>query len=562
MSDAVPQRWSYANQVASMSFNRRPSHTATVLRDNRNFQIVEPTQRGLYGLTFVALPALDPASPTPRLLIDPSTQQPFDRYSAMPDDFTPWVYPYLGVKRVGAPGSRLSFLFDDSIRSPDAEHTHPYEMVRQAAWAAHHKHKDNQVIQCAAYGNSLTEGWDKLVRSHTDGNRTVFTALPKPEVLHFIPALVYAVGDVDRDTNQPNDQLYFDSAPLGASLDDPLPIVMLTAATFRTLADRLNEFREGVGVVNDLSCLKWPRVTSSAFIHVFGLQQRNCPALANAQAERMSAFQRPSAPAGAPAATGWGARRVPSSNWRGADAESGKLGFGYDVFISVTGDGRSNGPRVPTEQVDRLAENRLRAPEQVFRFFSRDEVARALCQVGLPPGLLYHAFQSHKEWLPDEIRDGAVARYHPPVSTQSAASAGPAKPAEVPVPGSSSSVPAWLTPPSSSGATGPAANLFGSVPAPPVSPPAPPPVEPPPAPAPAPFPPESLPEPPPDLGDQIFPSGAPHDPNALAAARQAVLDAIAKNPANAALAAAAARAGLTGVIPPNPPGGGGSNPKS
>lgn len=340
------------------------------------------------------------------------TPAPFDRYSTATNDHTRWYYQLWTLPRFGVRSRQRTLITE---RNPRDDIGHPYEMLRSACFSAKDQHKKGNVIPVGAYGSSLTEGWDKLIsdtESSTPGpggkTGVEYKALPKADQAAFLFGLVCSIGD----SSNKNDTIY--DPPLGVDATDPLPIVMLSGATFSKLMLLMSAFRPDVvrPAADDLSALMIPRLTSSKYIHVFDMKA-GCAARNAAEAERLGTTS------GQPGGS-WGMSRRSSAQVSQTPVGATTFGGGYDVHVSDTRDGTSGGQRIPTADVDSLAANRLMHPADVFKISSYDEIARALCESGLPPGLLYYAFQNRSEWLPPSIRDGFSAKVSAQVKPTSA----------------------------------------------------------------------------------------------------------------------------------------------
>jgi len=407
-------QWSYQPQQQTRD---RSAHASGVLKDNTKFKIVQPTFSGS-GLTFIALPALDlEATPqgcpqgSAKLLIDHRSvdsqgravvQAPFDRFSTAANNHTRWYYQLWTLPRFGVRGRQRSLLTD---KNPRDDMGHPYEMIRSACFLAKDQHKKGNTIPVGAYGTSQSEGWDKLITDNESATAGVggkssveYKALPKADLCAYLFGLVCSIGD----SNNKGDTVY--EPPLGVDPQDPVPVIMLSSATFGRLMTLMSAFRPDAfrPAFDDLAALMIPRLTSSRYVHVFD-SKAGCAAKNAADAERLGVVQNSQA-------GGWGSSRRAAAQVNPAAAGAATFGGGYDVYVSETRDGTTNGQRIPTENVDALAASKLCHPADVFKISTYDEIARALCESGIPPGLLYYAFQNKADWLPPSIREGFTAR--------------------------------------------------------------------------------------------------------------------------------------------------------
>lgn len=390
---------SYSEAAGAEAYDDGGGTHVQFLLPGAKVRVFEPTQDG-GGMTVLPLPALasGPGEP-PRLLTD-AKGVPYDRLSTHRTDLTNWLIPTLGIRRFGVRGKQQTVFVDPSVQDGRAKFEHPYMMIREAAWAAHHAAKRQEIIT-TPFGDSRTDKWASGV-SKPEGDKTAYVTMPKPESLHLFFALVYNRGR----KGKPDE--YWLPTPFGAAPEDDLPAVLLTSATASRMLDALAEHGPQYDP-SKVETLKWPRVTSTAFLHFYDIKSGNCPA--KASYEREQAMAGPAQGYGPPsaAANPWGSRSQAGGfgggvMGGGANPAANQLG-GYTVFVSATHDGTSRGMSAPTKMIDDTLTAKLRHPADVFRRHTHDELVKAIHAAGYPDSLLWFAFQNRREWMPERLRD-------------------------------------------------------------------------------------------------------------------------------------------------------------
>lgn len=361
------------------------------------FAPITPTEKGC-GLTFTPLCAVDfnhhaPGQPA-KLLIDPTTGKSFDRYSSRPDDFTSWFFRAPGVIRLGKMGKQITIIF----REWDARNrsNHPYGLVLDTAWKAHHMRKKQQLIT-TPLGTSESEGWADLLRTVTkEDGKQEYKSLNNVDTIHFFPSLVYALGNAEGGV-----EYIKDGAPLGAAEGDDIPVVVMSSSAAANLKQQLNTLANPdlIPDPNDLSCLRYPSIVGSLFVHMYSLKTNSCPAMKRHEQEKWAGNA-------TRAGTSWG------NTSRQTKTEDKGAGMGYAAFLSKTYEGTvQSGTTINYDDIFELSKERLKHPDDYIEMVSNDDLPEILLESGIPMGLLYEAFKDHPRWIPERVKDAVAARH-------------------------------------------------------------------------------------------------------------------------------------------------------
>lgn len=366
-----------------------------LIKPGSKFTAVSPNQEGC-GLTFTPLCAIDlsetytPGQPA-KVLLD-KEGKPVDRFSAFPDSFSPWFFKVPGIIRLGKNRKQVTIL----LKNWDAGNRsrHPYGLVLDAAWKDHHGRKKQDCIS-TPFGTSVEEGWCELLKStnNPDGTQN-FRALNNVDAVHIFPSLIYAIGGREK-----NEEYIKQGAPLGASEQDDVPLIIMSSAAAGSIKSALNQTKNPEDIIKDhgdFGVLRYPSIIGSLFIHVYSRKTNNCAALKAFEAEKYQ-----SGAVANPA--GWGHAVRPRGTEKSGDSADG---FGYASFVSKTYEGTINsGTTIDYRNVVTLSQQVCRHPQDYLNLVSDEELPDILYDTGIPPGLLWFAYRDNPKWIPERVKD-------------------------------------------------------------------------------------------------------------------------------------------------------------
>jgi len=362
---AIFDKRNFRDSVGSNNSGDKFSHLNPIVVPNK--AVARCPEMGGVGTTVVFLPYPNFENPNYKRERDVLP----DRLSDDPGDWGPWMFAATGVWKFGP--RNITYLFDD----PDdagfisSEHN-PAHMIYEAAERAA---KPDALIE-TPFGTSDTDRWGLLLNGGKTNEREIFSCISRPQPLVMAYALVYASGKVT--------YINEGQALGGAQGDLPVVFVMSRYTAVESMGRPLNAT---VGEDDNLR-YRHKDVTGVKYIHFYDKKKQNAPAL-QGQAAAMAAN-----------AFG-GVRRATNPM---APTEE-KKDFGFGVLVTDTFSGRAGDPKQDRSLAVNYACATLRPWEETIKGYTPIEAANLIAtQCGFPFSLLYHAWKSHPEYYPDELK--------------------------------------------------------------------------------------------------------------------------------------------------------------
>lgn len=278
------------------------------------------------------------------------------RYSAEPNDFGDWLRRYPAVRSCGEPG--VSFIMADPSQGDVIDE----QML--PAWVLYN------AIHRAIKNGTEEKGWAAL----TKGGAGRGALLARPSSVYLVQCALMQHG---RNVYAP---------PRGFGEEDRLVVMELSQSAGEAMTTEMNKIREGSQAVD----FDWQNMfvygdpislENGAYVNFYSLE-RGDPRSAQTTA-----------------AGGWNAPSQQAGGRRGNDPK------GFGCFLEPT---FRNLPARLIEYQQRVAA-KVKPWDQILRFPTVEEQAHLLADKFRPDVILY-AFQDHKDWIPETIRNRAVAR--------------------------------------------------------------------------------------------------------------------------------------------------------
>jgi len=296
----------------------------------------------------------------PQLNVDDPNRASWDPYRFSPDanDFGDWIRRYPAVRNMGDPG--VTYIMADPA-DPTLE-----DPQMLPGWVLFN------AIDRAVANQQEQQGWAALLR----GGRGRGAQLPRPSEVYLVQCAIM----------QHKQQVY--GPPKGFQPEDKPIVMALSASAGLAMIAEMNQLNEGAQADGDWETLMRfgdpVGLDTGRFITFYKLADGD-------PRQRQQA-----------AATGW---NQPAAG--GVGGQGGRQGepIGYGAYIEPT----FNGMPARLREYEQFIASKVKPWDEILHFPTVEEQAHLLADK-FDPSVILYAFRDHPDWIPESIRNRAVAR--------------------------------------------------------------------------------------------------------------------------------------------------------